>query len=124
MARRSISNKQIKEGVFYIMAQLEDGKSMREIANDPNIPFSLTTFYKYQDKYGKQFKSEPKRSNEAQDLAAALERTTPTKTVTSSLEQENKQLLEEINALNRFIVRKYIGGEVTSENRDSNNSVH
>lgn len=124
MARRSISNKQIKEGVFYIMAQLEDGKSMREIANDPNIPFSLTTFYKYQDKYGKHFKSEPKRSNEAQDLATALERTTPTKTVTSSLEQENKQLLEEINALNRFIVRKYIGGEVTSENRDSNNSVH
>lgn len=138
MARRNLSTKDIKEGVSYIYSKLEGEKlSAREVSEDKNLPFSMTTYYKYLPKYEKSLKKS--LNNEGVlDISTVTQEAidddrTPTKAIAANkknLEAVNKELLEENNMMARFIVKKYIAseelntGRKDSENDSTSTGIH
>lgn len=125
MARRSLSREEIKNGVSYIHQKFVEKKmSARDVAKDDNLPFSLTTYYKYLPRYEKQ-------------LAASTEvKTTDTKPddkynkllqQNQELRLENQELQDEIIKLQRFLVNKLIEKEEYEngiQNRNTTPRVH
>lgn len=128
MARRSLSTKQIKDGMAYIHSLLVDKKiSARDIVKDPNLPFSMTTYYKYLAKYEKSLdRNKVDIFSDSNNKPQPKVVTPPNNTKKDDLVSQNQLLLDEINLLTRFIVKKFVAKELGefSENNSSNLGVH
>lgn len=130
MARRNLSKKDIESGVKFIHSKfVDDQMSSRDVAKLKDLPFSLTTYYKYLPKYEKNLKKSENGVLVTPNVIYDDERT-PTKAIAENkakdLETENQELLKENMLLTRFIVKKFIakemGGEI--ENHSENGGIH
>lgn len=127
MARRSLSKEEIKKGMdfFYSKFNGENPMSSRDMLKIKDLPFSLTTYYKYLPKYEKNLK----KSGNNEEIKVAPDKIidnelTPTKAIarnkTKALEVENEALMKENALLTKFIVKKFIAKEMGAENENNN----
>jgi hypothetical protein len=138
MSRRSLSMKQIREGMAYIREKLvEEHMSARDVSKDPTIPFSLTTYYKYLPKYEKQLQKieamslGKKIDSEVLPPEFPIEQPTVVKSSMQVRKKEkevdplvvqNRELQQEVNTLSRFIVKKFLAQEMGEQNEDNNSN--